>query len=445
MGVGKTSSVATVIAADINYFGATQPTLIVGPMRVARDTWPNEFRKWEHLAGIEVAAMIGTPAERAAALRRDVPVHTINYENLPWLIEQLGDRWPYGRVVADESTRLKNFRPKGGGVHAGALGRVAHKSAQFWELTGKPAPNGLKDLWGQAWFLDAGVRLGRTYGAFEQRWFGYRRVADAVNAHKTHIQAIIFPGSDEEIHARLADVCLTLDAKDYFALNEPLINEVFVDLPPKARRQYREMERELFIALESGEDIEALSAAGKSLKCLQIANGAAYLDAEKYGQDKWVVLHDEKLDALDSIMTEAAGAPLLVAIQFKSDRARILERFKGKAADISTQEGMARFVAGEVQLGVAHPASMGHGIDGLQEFCWQVVFFGFWWDLDPHDQIIERVGPMRQIQAGFADLRDMTIHRIIARDTIDEDVVQRHVTKRSVQDLLLERMKRNPS
>lgn len=442
MGIGKSSAVATLIASQINYFAESRPTIIVGPLRVARDTWPNEFKKWEHLSNIPVSVMVGSAEERKRALRRDAAVYTINYDNLPWLMDQLDGEWPFVRIVADESTRLKKFRPKGGGLYAGALGRVAHSSDYFIELTGKPAPNGLKDLWGQAWFLDAGVRLGRTYGAFETRWFGYRRIKDALNPNKTQIQTVIFPGSDEQIHDRLRDICLTLDAKDYFQLNKPLINTVWVDLPPRARQQYKEMEREMFIALESGEDVEAFTAAGKSMKCLQVANGAVYLDPEKHGEGQWRVLHDEKLDALDSIISEASGAPLLVAIQFKSDRARILERFKGNAADISTPAGMEAFSTGQVQLGIAHPGSMGHGIDGLQEFCWQVVFFGWWWDLDPHDQIIERVGPMRQLQAGFADLRNMTIHHILARDTIDEDVCARHVTKRSVQDLLLDRMKR---
>lgn len=436
MGIGKSSSVATAIAADINYFGATQPTLIVGPLRVARDTWPNEFRKWQHLSDIEVAAMIGTPAERLQALHRDVPVHTINYENLPWLIDQLGDRWPYGRIVADESTRLKNFRPKKGGTYAGALGRVAHKSTQFWELTGTPAPNGLKDLWAQTWFLDAGVRLGRTYGAFEQRWFGFRRVKDAINAHKTHIQAIIFPGSDEEIHDRLKDICLTLNAKDYFDLREPFVNKIFVTLPRAARQRYKEMERELFTVLESGDDIEALSAAGKSLKCLQIAAGAAYVD----DTGKWALVHEEKLDALDSIVQEAAGMPLLVSIIFKSDRERILAKYKGQAVDLSTEQGLAQFKSGECLIGVAHPASMGHGIDGLQEVTCQIVFFSLDWNMETHDQIIERIGPMRQHQSGFDRL--VTVHYIMADDTIDEDVFARHISKRAVQDLLLDRMKR---
>lgn len=438
MGMGKTTTVLTYLNAQYNILGDTQPTLVLGPKRVARDTWPNEIGKWNHLQGLEIAAAIGDVEDRKAALRRDVPIVTINYDNLPWLVDQYeGKAWPFGRVVSDESTRLKGHRLKQGGARTAALARHAHKDVtEFIELTGTPSPNGLRDLWGSMWFLDAGKRLGRTYSSFMERWFqsvpggdGYSQVRELAHAQ-------------EEIQHLLRDLVLTLDPKDWFDLREPLFNTIEVTLPPHARAKYRDMERELFIAFESGEDVEAFGASGKSLKCLQLASGAIYLDPERYGPGKWVETHTEKLEALESIIAEAEGMPLLVAIWFKSDRERILKHIKG-AVDLSTDEGMATFRAGKASVGIAHPQSLGHGIDGLQDVTCQIVFFSHWWDLELHDQIIERIGPMRQYQSGHDRL--VTVHYIVARGTIDEDVVARRITKASVQDCLRDAMKRRKS
>ena len=442
MGMGKTSTVLTLLDAQYNVAGCDYPTLVMAPKRVAQSTWPDETRKWQHLKGLEISAIVGTPEQRLAALKRDVPVHTINYDNLPWLIDLMGSKWPWRRVVSDESTRLKGFRSKQGGVRAQALATVAHTHVKEWiNLTGTPAPNGLKDLWGQTWFLDQGMRLGRTYGAFEERWFGWRRATDALT-HKPGIQPVIFPFAQEQIQERLKDICLTLDPKDWFDLKDPIITPVYVDLPPRAQRAYKEMEKELFTVL-GGHEIEAVNAASKSMKCLQIANGAAYIDSDADSDDhpkarQWQEVHDEKIEALKSIVAESGGMPILVAYQFKSDLSRILKAFPEARHLDDNPATLREWNDGRIPMLVAHPASAGHGLN-LQDGGNIIAFFGHWWNLELHDQIIERIGPVRQAQAGHD--RAVFIYYIVARGTVDEVVMARHVTKRGVQDLLLDYMK----
>ncbi|HCE10885.1 MAG TPA: hypothetical protein DEQ40_20210, partial [Oxalobacteraceae bacterium] len=396
------------------------------PLRVASSTWPDEARKWDHLKNIHVMPVVGSEAERRMALKHDASVYTTNYENLPWLIEHFGERWPFRTVVSDESTKLKGFRLRQGTMRAKALGRVAHtKIKRFVELTGTPSPNGLQDLWGQMWFLDAGVRLGRTFDGFKQRWFRPSHDGFGV-VPMDHAQA--------EIQDKLRDLCITIDAKDWFDLQDPIVNNIYVDLPIKARKLYQDMEKQMFMQIEEHE-VEAFNAAARTIKCLQLANGAAYVgDSNKEFKE----IHDAKLQALEDILEEAGGMPLLVAYNFKSDLARLQRAFpKGRALDASPLT-ITDWNAGRIPILFAHPASAGHGLN-LQDGGNILVFFGHDWNLENRLQIIERIGPTRQMQAGHN--RPMFIHNIIARDTVDEMVMARVETKREVQDILLEAMK----
>jgi hypothetical protein len=340
-------------------------------------------------------------------------------------------------VIADESDRLKGFREKrhgtslngekagSSGQRAFQIGRVAHTLVDRWvNLTGTPSPNGLKDLWGQTWYLDRGARLGRTHTAFMHRWF---------QRSWSGFGAVPLPHAQEQIHAALHDICLTVDPKDYFDLAEPIVTEVKVKLPPAARRIYKALEKDMFAKLAEGE-IEVFNAAALTNKCLQLANGAAYT-----AYPKWEEVHDEKIEALKSIQAESGGTPLLVAYSFKSDVARLLRAFP-KAVLLSERAGMEAFKKGSAPIGLAHPKSMGHGIDGLQYVTNILVRFGHGWDLGERMQMLERIGPMRQLQAGLD--RCVYVYDVIAEDTIDEDVIAAHVGKRSVQDALLTAMKR---
>ena len=426
MGMGKTVSVLT--ALDILELTEPGPTLVLAPLRVASSTWPDEARKWSHLKNVEVCPIVGTPQERRAALKKDASVFTMNYENLPWLIEQLDGRWPFRKVVADESTKLKSFRLRQGGLRAQALGRIAHtKIDRFVNLTGTPSPNWLQDLWGQTWFLDAGERLGRSFNSFKQRWF------QAVPGGDGYTQIKPLPFAQSQIEDRLRDICMSLDARDYFDIAEPIVTVVPVELPARARALYRDMEREMFMQIGESE-VEAFNAASRTMKCLQLANGAAYTD----DKGAWVEVHDLKLQALEEIIEEAAGMPVLVAYHFKSDLARLMRAFpKGRHLDKDPQT-LRDWNAGKIPVMFAHPASAGHGLN-LQDGGNILAFFGHWWNLEEYQQIVERIGPTRQAQAGHD--RPVFIYHIVARDTVDELVMARRETKREVQDLLLEALK----
>jgi len=436
-GTGKTSMVLT--AADILLLsGESNKILCLGPLRVALDVWTDEALKWEHTQHLRIAKVLGSEAQRKAALRQNADIYVTNYEQLPWLVKYLGDDWPFDTVVADEATKLKGFRLRQGGQRTKALGRVAHKKVRrFIELSGTPAPNGTKDLWGQMWFLDKGAALGQSYTAFMDRWFGFRNTKDPKTG-RVFTERYMFPHAQDEIMGLLKGLCLTLDPKDWFDLQEPIVNVVEVELPPSARRHYREMEREMFTVLAAGQEVEAVSAASKSMKCLQAASGAMYLDAERYGKGVAVEIHDAKLEALESL-AEESDVPVLVAYHFKSDRDRIMRDWKDQAADLATDEGLAAFRTGRIKIGLGHPDSIGHGVDGLQDVTNVCCFFSQWWDLEKHDQFVERVGPVRQAQSGHE--RPTFIHYLVARNTVDQLVLDRRNTKRSVQDLLLDYMK----
>ena len=431
MGMGK--SVSTLTALDILEITQPGPALVLAPLRVAVNTWPDEAKKWDHLKNVEVSVVVGTPEQRRAALKRPSTIYTTNYDNLPWLIEHFGERWPFRKVVADESTKLKSFRLQQGGKRAHALSRVAHcKVDRFIELTGTPSPNGLQDLWGQAWFLDKGVRLGRSFEAFKSRWFQSIQVGSDRNA--TRLDPL--PFSQEQIEERMRDLCFSLNARDYFDIAEPIVNIIRVELPNKAKRLYKDMEREMFLALECGIEVEAFNAASKTIKCLQLANGAIYTDDTC---STFADIHDAKLQALEDVVEEAAGMPVLVAYHFKSDLARLQHAFpKGRLLDKDPQI-IRDWNTGKIPILFAHPASAGHGLN-LQDGGNILVFFGHWWDLEQYQQIIERIGPTRQVQAGHN--RPVFIHHIVAADTVDEIVIARRESKRAVQDLLLEAMKK---
>lgn len=425
MGTGKTASTAT--ALETLTLLDDSPTLVLAPLRVASTTWPDEFKKWDHLQGLEVAPIIGTEKQRRTALRKDAQVFTTNYENVPWLVETYGGRWPFKKVICDESTKLKGFRLRQGTKRAKALGRVAHTLVdRLVLLTGTPCPNGLLDLWAQAWFCDKGERLGRTFDAYKTRFFRPNFNGFGVTP---------LDGAQDEIQSLLRDICLTIDAKDWFDLDDPIVNNIFVDLPPKARKIYNDLEKEMYTSL-GGHEVEAFNAAARTIKCLQASAGALYVGE---GNNKeYIEIHDEKLKALEDVVEEAAGMPVLVAYTLKSDLARLLKRFpEGRHLDKNPQT-IADWNAGKIPMLFAHPQSAAHGLN-LQYGGNIVVMFNPDWNLENVQQVLERIGPVRQKQAGLD--RPVFIHNILAKDTVDELVFERLETKREVQDLLLESMK----
>ena len=431
MGLGK--SLATLVGIDMLdlMHDDIKPVLVLAPLRVAKHTWPSEVAKWPITQHMTCQFLGGTPAQRKKAQANLADINTLNFELLPNLIKDFGDAWPFKTVVVDESTRLKSFRINQGSKRAKALSTVAHtKVKRFVELTGTPSPQGLTDLWGQIWFLDRGWRLGQSFSGFERRWFRSEQVGP--NAHAKKLTAM--PHAQSEIQDKLADICLTIEAKDYLSIDDPIINNIVVPLPDPAQEIYDDMEQRFFTQLEK-EGVEAANAAAKSMKCLQIANGFLYLEEST----QWEDIHNAKLQALESIIEEASGAPILVAYKFKADLARLLKAFPEAVAMDKRGETIEAWNAGQIPIMLLHPQSAGHGLS-LQHGGNQLVFYSMDWSLENYLQVMERIGPARQKQSGYD--RPVFIHHILAENTIDELVLQRLSSKRSVQDVLLDALKR---
>lgn len=434
MGGGKSVSTLTALN-DLSLVEDVFPILVLAPLRVANSTWVGEVEKWSHLSHLRVSALASrrdptasaSAQERLAALRTPADIYTMPYDNLQWLREALGDEWPFRTIIADEWTRLKGFRLRQGGRRARALAQVAFANkSRFIGLTGTPAPNGLKDLWGQAWFLDKGKRLGATFTAFEQRWF--RTGYDGYSLQPMdHAQV--------EMEELLRDVCLTVRG---LPVDDVVENIVYVDLPPKARQMYNDMEKHLFAELSkpgASVTVEASHAGTKYNKCRQIANGFIF-DEDR----QWHPVHDEKLKALDSIHEEMNGAPLLVSYTYVPDKERILKSIKQARFLDASPATEAAWNRGEIDVLVAHPASAGHGLN-LQYGGNTLVDFGVDYNLEHDQQIIERIGPLRQKQAGLD--RPVFRHRIIARNTLEDWAILPALKgKGSVQELLLKAMER---
>lgn len=440
-GMGKTVSTLSALEAACVLRDA-YPVLVVAPHRVANSVWTRETNKWAHLNHLRVSKILGSAAERIAALRAKADIYTINYENLGWLEEQLGGKMPFKTVVSDESTRLKNHRcslqtsktgkrffKRAGAKNASALGRMSFQYDNHVNLTGTPAPNGLKDLWGQQFFVDHGEQLGRSYTAFTNRWFRIRPGSSreaAVFEPLAHAEA--------EITERLKATTLSLDAYDWFDVDRPREVDIEIELTDRLMRDYRTLHNDAVLQLTEDTTVTAVNAAVITAKCLQFATGHLF-DAEGVNHP----IHDLKLDALESLMENLCGAPLLVAYHWKPDLERILRRFKGKAEVLpkgaKQEEVERRWNKGEIPMLLVHPQSAGHGLD-LQHGGHNLCIFSPQWDLELYQQVIERIGPVRQAQAGYDRL--VNVYRLITKGTFDELVIKRIDTKCTVQQAVMQ-------
>lgn len=440
MGLGKTST--CIEAYDIlRMMGESDHALVLAPKRVAETSWPDEIVKWQESFGhLKIRSAIGTEEQRLDALNARPNILTINYENIEWLIGVVGERWYWDTVFADESPRLKGLRISlqksklgkefitgQGGKRAKALSKIAHTKIRRWvNLTGSPAPNGLQDLWGQQFFIDKGRALGLSFGSFTDRWFRTVQLE-----YGSKIEPL--DHAHAEITRLMRDCSMTVDAKDWFKLDEPIETIVKVQLPPKARKIYDQMGEEYYTQVANN-DIEALNGGAKGNKCRQIASGAVF-DAEGRAH----IIHDAKIDALKSIVAEASGASLLVAYQYEPERDRILAAFP-QARVLKGKKEIHAFQEGALQIGVAHPASAGHGLQ-LEKNCWILVDFSTGWNLEEDEQILGRIGPVRQHQGGHK--RIVHRYRIIAERTIEEEVVLPRIReKTTVQESVKAAMKR---
>lgn len=450
MGIGKTSESIDTFD-ELRMFGEANRALVLAPRRVAAFTWPGEIDKWRESFGhLKIAACVGSPDQRLAALRTNADITAMNYENIEWLLETVPEHlWPWDMVFADESTRLKSLRISiqrrkhgdgsygnefiagQGGKRAKALAHIAHKRVRRWiNLTGSPAPNGLQDLWGQQWFVDGGRRLGNSFSAFTQRWF--RSVNNGFSAF-SRIEPM--PHSQGEIEALMRECSITIDPADWFDLKKPIESVIRVPLPPKARRAYVDMEKKLFAEIAAGVEVEAFGAGAKLQKCLQIGNGAVF-DENK----NWHEVHDAKIEALKSVVEEFNGEPILVRYTHTPDRDRILKAFpKFKYLD-AKQSTERAWNDGRIPGLVTHAASAGHGLN-LQQGGHVLCDFCTDHNLEHDEQIVERIGPMRQMQIGRADQAVYRV-RLIAEDTVEEHACLPAVRRKmSVQESFKAAMK----
>jgi hypothetical protein len=418
-GMGKTSAVYSVIRA-LQLMGSSYfPVLVIAPKQVCELTWPGEAKKWTWFENLRVVKILGDADARNDALLRRGDVYVINYDNVQWLVEKLGKRWPFKIIVADESTALKSFRWGGKkGKRARALAEIARGTGRWINLTGTPAPNGIKDLWGQMWFVDFGQRLGNSYTAFANRWLETCPYTKRIKPKA---------GASEEIYSLIADCTMALRPEDWFDVKVPARFRKEVELPPAARRLYDEMERNYFMELgERG--IMAPNAAVLSSKLLQIASGSVY-DAAKTAHH----IHDAKIEGLRSIVDELGGESLVVTYWFKFEVPMLKAAFPHMRF-FSGQEDQDDWNAGKIELMGVHPASAGHGID-LQHGGRAMAHYTHTWDLEKRMQVEERLGPTRQMQSGYD--RTVLQYDLVALNTMDEEVLDRQAGKLTVQDALM--------
>ena len=416
MGLGKTVITLTAIKDLIEDF-AVWRVLVTAPPRVAADTWTREFRKWDHLQGLRVSTVIGTPKQRAAALEKDADVYIISRDCLAWLVDyyqQKRNGWPFDMLVIDELSGFKNSQAK----RFRAIRKTLPCTKRVVGLTGTPSPNGLIDLWAQIYLLDRGERLGRTLGFYREKYFRPGKRNGFVVYQWEPVR-----GAQEAIEDKLRDLCLSMSAEDYLQLPERIDRTVSVTLSPKERRIYDRMEKESLIELKAeGDAVVALNAAATMTKLLQIANGRVYTEEGNVLQ-----IHDGKLRALEEIV-EDATSPVLVFYSFRHDLAAIRERIP-EARILNGAKDIQDWNDGSIPVLLAHPASAGYGLN-LQAGGHIIVWYGLTWSLELYQQANARLHRQGQDHA-------VIIHHLITEGTVDEQVMAALERKDTSQAALL--------
>ena len=416
MGLGKT--VAT-LTAVIDLFDTldVHGVLIVGPLRVIQSVWKQEAQKWEHTRHLTFSTITGTPDQRTNALMAKADIYLINYDNLVWLEEQIQHRYlrrnkplPFNMLVADEVSKFKATRMRQGTKRGNAVLKLLPLLPYRVGLTGTPSSNGLEDLFGQFLVIDGGVRLGTSFGRFRSTYF----YQTDWNGYKWKP----FEKAQGQISEKIGDITLNLNAEDYLDMPDKITNDIMLSLPPKLQQKYDDIEKDMMVELESGHKVDILNEASKMNRCLQFANGGMYVEP---GSPEWESIHDVKLDALDDIIEEASGNPVLVVYQYQHDAKKIKRRYpdavwiKSTMSEKDFNQALADWDEGNLRMIIGHPASMGHGIDRLQRRGRTLVWYGLTWSLDLYDQTNARL--WRQGQK-----HPVIIHRLLMQATTDEAV-----------------------
>lgn len=422
MGLGKTSITLTALQDLLFDRFEAHKVLIIAPLRVARNTWPAELQKWDHLQDLTISVVVGNAEERKAALAKQADLYVINREMVLWLVEQSGYKFDFDTVVIDELSSFKNHQSK----RFKALMKVRPKVKRIIALTGTPSSNGLMDLWAEFRLLDMGERLGRYITQYRTKYFmPDKRNAQIIFSYKP------LPGAEERIYDKISDITISMKAADLLAMPQRIESEYSVYLSEEEREKYDALKQEMVLQLP-GEEITAANAASLSGKLSQLANGAIYTEEKNI-----ITVHDRKLDALEDIIEAAAGKPILVAYWFQHDLQRITERLealKVSYARISSPSSIELWNRGEFAVGLIHPASAGHGLN-LQEGGSTLVWFGLTWSLELYQQTNARL--WRQGQTA----NTVVIQHIVAKDTVDERILKALNEKNNTQEALIAAVK----
>ena len=415
MGLGKTVTTLTAIRDLMYDTFEVRRVLVVAPLRVARDTWPEEIRKWDHLKDLTCSVVVGTVAERRRALQKEADIYIVNRENLAWLYQN--SRLDFDMVVLDELSSFKNAKSK----RFKAMKAMRPEVKRIVGLTGTPSGNGLMDLWAEFRLLDMGERLGKYISQYRSLYFKPdKRNGMVVFSYKP------LPGAEEVIYHQIADITVSMKANDYLEMPELVSVAKEVTLSEKEKKRYDELKKSLVLELPGGE-VTAANAASLTMKLSQMANGAIYTD------DKNVVgIHDRKLDALEDLVESANGQPVLVAYWFKHDKDRIQKRME--ARELKDPQDFADWNAGKIPVALIHPASAGHGLN-LQQGGSILIWFGLTWSLELYQQTNARL--WRQGQQSCT----VIIQHIVAKGTIDERILKVLEHKDGTQAALIDAVK----
>lgn len=422
MGLGKTVTALTALNNMMFDSFTVRKPLIVGPLRVARDTWPNEVKKWDHLKHLKVSVAVGTETERRMALTRQADIYVINRENVKWLVEDSGVSFDFDCLILDELSSFKNPTSQ----RSKALMKIRGKVKRVYGLTGTPASNGLMDLFSEYRILDKGERLGRFIGAYRTNYFR----PDKMNGNVVYSYKPL-PFAEEEIYKKIADITISMKSGDFLQMPEKVVTEYTVKLNEKEKKEYEKLKKDLVLQMD-GEEITAANAATLCGKLSQMANGAIYTDDKKT-----LSFHERKLDALEDMIEAANGKPLLVAYWFQHDLERISKRLTEKKIvfeKLDSQDSMERWNRGEIPVALIHPASAGHGLN-LQEGGSTLVWFGLTFSLELYQQTNGRL--WRQGQKDST----VVISHIVAEGTVDEYILQVLRRKDVTQEELIAAMK----
>lgn len=417
MGLGKTSITLTAINDLLFDSFEIHKVLVVAPLRVARDTWSAEIEKWEHLKNLQYSVVVGPAQERLKALCTPADIYIINRENIQWLVEESGLTFDFDMAVIDELSSFKNHQSK----RFKAFMKVRPKLKRIVGLTGTPASNGLMDLFAEFKLLDMGERLGRLIGQYRNAYFQPdKRNGMVVYSYKP------LPDAEQRIYDKISDITISMKATDHLKMPELISAEYMVQLSENEKEKYDRLKKDLIFSTEDNE-VTAANAASLSNKLSQMANGAVYSD-----DGETVHIHDRKLDALEDIIESMNGRPLLVAYWFKHDLERIKKRFEIR--EIKSSEDISDWNSGKIPVALIHPASAGHGLN-LQSGGSTLVWFGLTWSLELYQQTNARL--WRQVQT--ADT--VVIQHIIAKGTIDEQIMKVLKTKDTTQAALITAVK----